>query len=80
MCASKNSQIRGICISVALFFILRPQNFEMLGICSFLFSFLLIYRKNPALRCGIFACISFVNETWCARRESNPHALASTGT
>ena len=28
--------------------------------------------KNPAPKCGIFACIFFVNATWWTRRGSNP--------
>ena len=32
---------------------------------------MLFLHKNPAQKCWIFACISFVNETWYARLDSN---------
>ena len=32
--------------------------------------------RNPKRKTRLTSCLSF----WCARRESNPHALASTGT
>ncbi|WP_300821095.1 hypothetical protein, partial [uncultured Oscillibacter sp.] len=33
---------------------------------------MLFVHKNPAPKCGIFACISFVNETWSEWRDLNP--------
>ena len=33
-------------------------------------------RRNKKRKTRLTSCLSF----WCARRESNPHALASTGT
>ena len=32
-------------------------------------------RKNPAPKCGIFACIFFVNASWRGRRDLNPRTL-----
>ena len=53
-------------------FILRIQNFETSKNHSPFPASLPFQRKNPAPKCGIFACIFFVNATWCARRDSNP--------
>ena len=76
MRVSENSQIRRICISGALFLFYAPRFFQCGIIVIDLSVFYEFMCKNPAPKCGIFDCISFVNETWWRLLDSNqwPHA------
>ena len=73
---AKNCQNRCFCISGALFLFYAPKFFQPLPIILIFKQNTLFVRKNPAPKCGIFACISFVNETWWRLLDSNqwPHA------
>ena len=75
----KNSQIRRICISGTLFLFYAPWFFECEKIVLNFFEFFRFICKNPAPKCGIFACIFFVNASWCRWWDSNPHAIAGGG-
>ncbi len=72
MRVSENSKIRRICISGALFLFYAPRFFQCGIIVLDLSAFYEFMCKNPAPKCGIFDCISFVNETWWTIRDSNP--------
>ena len=60
-------------------FILRSLILEAPSYCSGFLSVFLFIGKNPAPKCGIFACIFFVNATWCRWGDSNPHGVATGG-
>ena len=47
----------------------------MTSYCSELSLFSAFSRKNPAPKCGIFACIFFVNASWSEWRDLNPRPL-----
>ena len=65
-------QNSSFCIVGALFLLYSPKFIQYLQIILVFEQIMLFVRKNPALKCGIFACISFVNETWseCNYRTS----------
>ena len=76
MRVSENSKIRRICISGALFLFYASRFFQCGIIVLDLSAFYEFMCKNPAPKCGIFDCISFVNETWRSGRDSNPRGIA----
>ena len=71
----KNSQIRRICISGALFLFYAPGFFECEKIVLNCYSFFDLYAK-PRTEVRGFACIFFVNASWWRLLDSNqrPHA------
>lgn len=71
MRVSENSKIRRICISGALFLFYASRFFQCGIIVLDLSAFYEFMCKNPAPKCGIFACIFFVNASWRGRRDLN---------
>ena len=59
-------------------FILRTLNFEMSKNYFYFLLLSLIQCKNPTPKCGIFACIFFVNATWWRLLDSNCRAYLSS--
>lgn len=64
-------QNSSFCIVGALFLFYSPKFFQYIQIILAFEQIMLFVRKNPALKCGVFACISFVNETWSEMGDSN---------
>ena len=76
LCGSPKTPKSSEFASLVRYFYFMPPDFsDVRKLFLIALSFFDFICKNPALRCGIFACIFFVNASWRSRRDSNPRAL-----